>query len=407
MKKMLLTAMCFALGSHGALFASAQPEAIFEGAQGAPAPTRLFQGERDALQAAKAAFIANPTPETLGVAIANIPNIFAAMHGCNEEDTTHFDPVAVSRFLADTEALEREHLQIPSELFSETVQAHYMNVESASSQEAQRQRVRVLSTYLNKLAPEGSTAPTAVFAFWGLAQQKSYATLQALKNILCERQERAVNAQLKEVSASSDFDQEFVSRFWALPQSLQNLLIITKGDQTHKEWLPHHLMSGEDAQHADAWREICAMECDALKEKVASLVEAHGKVSAKISESETARQAFYALGVYETYNTTFNAVSCLYWAAEKAIFDAIIKDQNSGVTKSESAFKPLLRSWRKAEKTDDSTESQKSEKGEKMGPRDMIHLTLVALMKKRFALTYMFIAKELNPAALEEAARKD
>ncbi|MBA4117606.1 MAG: hypothetical protein C0514_01740 [Candidatus Puniceispirillum sp.] len=395
MKKMLLTAIYLTLNTDAVLFASAQPVTILEDAQEAPAPTRLFQGERDALQAAKADFIQNPTPGNLKIAFDATIGLFTALQVRNEEDTTLFDPVAMSRFCVDAQAQERAYLQVPLELLKGTVQAHYMPMGRVPTEEARDLRNRVLSAYLEGLKQGMAFDPPTLFAGWGIAQQRFYENVSRLKATLFAREAQTAHTQLKEASRSSTFDQEFVEHFWALPKALQDVLIVTGGDKAHPEWLQRVLMSGEEAQNCEAWGAICAMELGALKKKVAPFVEVHGQSIAAIDGEETLNQAHAAIGVYDAYNTVFNATSSLYWAVEKGLLDAIMADRENSAQAVASRFMPLLEAW------------SDSDKSPHDRPRELIHLTLIQLMKKRFALTYMFVARAVNPAALEEAATVD
>ncbi|MCA0370903.1 MAG: hypothetical protein LCH26_07355 [Proteobacteria bacterium] len=385
MKKVLLTAMYLTLSADTVLFASAQPETIFEDAQETPAPTRLFQGERDTLQAAKEAFIAKPSPDTFTLCDGAARALLSAMGARNARDEGLCDATSLLRMDISAGVRHRTHSLVPTQTIKNEAYNYYLPRMGQSVDAVFKLRAETLQVYLSWMRadreqPEGpdNLPIPELFAGHGITQQRYVSDVTFLRRKIEAGNAAEAWETLKTRSASDAFNQSFVTLFWKLQKPLQDLLIVTGGDKTNRAWLPRVLHAGPEAQESEEWGEICAMQLDMLKKSVAPLVDAHKEITAEIEGRDAVQKSLQALNAYDDFNTSFNALYLLFWSVEKALIDLILLDQKAGANEDNSLFNPLLSAW------------VSTTEAAQYSLRDTLMRSLLEATKKRYGLTYFF-----------------
>lgn len=361
----------------GEVFASASAgekcDVTNEDAQPLPASTKPspFQVELDAVQAAKAAFSKDPSPDHLRAIVAPVVALFNAMHKENETHGTLFPGVDWERKMQEAHLYRAQYAVLAQPQLNAEVTRHYLpGVNPSAQSEEDALRGRVCGAYLGMV----KGVPTA-FALQNMAQQSVYADIITLSR---KHQDMTANeawTDLKVEASSLGVDHAFLVNFLSLPKTLQDLLFVTHGDKTHESWQPRMARVSVSAATDPAWTAIIAMDKDVLEKNLTPLIEKHQKIRDEIAARDSVSQTRKGFETFDHFNTCYNQVSSLFWAAEKALLDAIMLDKADGASENMNRFMPLLEAWSDADASEDDR------------IRELIVGTLDALMQKRFALT--------------------
>ena len=338
-----------------------------------------FQLRREALEAAHHAYCASPSSGTLEEGVTALQNLLNVMERGNALDACYFSQSVWDAYVDDA-TIEQE-IKLKSLRVGDVspLMRQQLLTDVAPDDE---KSLRSLDTYLQL-----SQNRAFLFAGQNLAQMKLHADIKRMRGLHVTRYERmAWQALDKEMEARTD--DIFFSNFRLLTPSLKELLLETKGDSKHPEWVALTKKTGAERVNSRAWKRLYYLGNERLAGRVESLLQSHALVMDHLSTLETVNMALQAFNKYEDYCVSYEAVSSFVWSVEKVLLKESLNEGEEDA-RQQTRFHPTRPGiW--------------PHQGGPMGEwrREMIMESLRALMVHRFALTKLFYLLDVKPSAL-------
>lgn len=338
-----------------------------------------FQLRREALEAAHHGFSINPSPATLEEGITALQSLLNVMEQGNALDACYFPQSVWDAYVGDA-TIEQE-IKLKSLRVGDVSLLMRQQLASDVAQNDEG-TLRALDNYLQL-----SQDRAFLFAGQNLAQAKLHADIVRMKGLHLARYKRmAWQALDKEMEArTSDV---FFSNFRMLTPSLKELLLETKGDDKHPDWVALTKKTGTERINSRAWKRLYYLGSERLAGRVDSLLQSHALVMDHLSTLDTVNMALQAFNKYEDYCVSYAAVSSFVWSVEKELLKESLNEGEEDA-RQQIRFHPTRPGiW--------------PHQGAPMGEwrREMIMETLRALMVHRFALTKLFYLLDVKPSAL-------
>ena len=351
-----------------------------------------FQEPQNQLQAARDAFVANPTAHTFTACIERLNDLFRMMLSGNECDMSSCGSGEVDYFTKYAcECQEGALAMVPHEARASYLADRYLMSASALSEEEKQRRLHFCAYYIRVF---GSVCE--LFASQNLVHEK----LATHVSDLC--QERQTKHADQVWSAFEDLTkphltgESLASYFWQIPKPLQELLLVTNGESSHPQWIPYmaRALQGPHANvvwhalHSSGWQALLSMDKRHRSESLTFLAHAYDKIRVEYTQNLDAVIAGQAFERHAQYYAAYKTVSDFFWTVEKTILDAMLSGPSLAPQPNESIHTGLSSVWANAGLSVDER------------PRELLLLTLDALLVRRFALTCVFCHRDMSGDAM-------
>ncbi|MCA0370545.1 MAG: hypothetical protein LCH26_05540 [Proteobacteria bacterium] len=347
-----------------------------------------FLEPQNQLQSAKDAFAANPTSHTFNNCIERLNDLFKMMLCGNECDMSSCGPAEVDYFTKYAcECQEGALAMVPHEARASYLADRYLMRASALTEEEKQRRIHVCACYIRVF---GSVCE--LFATQNLVHEKLARHVSDLRQERQAKHADLVWNAFEELTKPHNIGENPASYFWQIPKPLQELLLVTNGESSHPQWVPHMARALEGphanvvwrALHSSGWQVLLSMDKGHRSQSLAFLASAYDKIRVEYTQNHDARMSMQAFDRHAEYYAAYKTVSDFFWTVERTILDAMLSQPSFTLQSNESIHTGLSSVWANGALSIDER------------PRELLMLALDALLVRRFALTSVFCHRDMS-----------